>query len=97
MAETDFEGVPHEKTVTIEKDHGRIETREYYLINELDWLDNRQDWHGLNSVGVVVSKRTIQDKTTTETRLYISSLKSDVKRLAEGIRSKGCITRPCKL
>ena len=49
--ESGFEDVIHEKTVTIEKDHGRIETREYYLINELDWLENRQDWHGLNSVG----------------------------------------------
>lgn len=85
--ETGFEDVPHEKTVTIEKDHGRIETREYYLVNKLDWLENRQNWHGLNSLGVVVSKRTIQDKTTTETRLYISSLKSDVKRFAEGVRS----------
>ncbi|GAB1355829.1 ISAs1-like element ISEc1 family transposase [Erysipelotrichia bacterium] len=85
--ETGFEDVPHEKTVTIEKDHGRIETREYFLVNELDWLENRQDWHGLNSVGVVVSRRTIQDKTTSETRLYISSLKSDVKRFAEGVRS----------
>jgi predicted transposase YbfD/YdcC len=85
--ETSFEDVPHEKRVTIEKDHGRIETREYYLVNELDWLENRQNWHGLNSVGVVVSKRKFQDKTTMETRLYISSLKSDVKRFAEGVRS----------
>jgi predicted transposase YbfD/YdcC len=85
--ETNFEDVLHEKTVTIEKDHGRIETREYYLINELDWLENREDWVGLNSVGVVVSQRKTQDKTTTEARLYISSLKSDVKRFAEGVRS----------
>ncbi len=85
--ETKFENVLHEKTVTIEKDHGRIETREYYLVNELDWLENRKDWVGLNSIGVVVSKRTIRDKTTTETRLYISSLKSDVNRFAEGVRS----------
>lgn len=85
--ENDFEDVLHEKTVTIEKDHGRIETREYYLVNDIDWLDNRQDWKGLKSVGVVVSSRTIQGKTTTEKRLYISSLKSNVKRFAEGVRS----------
>jgi predicted transposase YbfD/YdcC len=71
--ETKFEDIPHEKTVTVEKDHGRIETREYYLVNNLDWLENRKDWVGLNSVGVVVSQRKSQGKTTTETRLYIAS------------------------
>lgn len=84
---TGFEDIPHEKTVLIEKDHGRIETREYYLVNELDWLENKKEWKGLNSIGVVVSTRKFQSKTTTETRLYISSLKSDVKKLAEGIRN----------
>ncbi len=85
--ETKFEDVPHEKTVTIEKDHGRIETREYYLINELDWLENRKDWVGLSSIGAVVSTRKIQNKTTKETRLYITSLKSSAKSFAEGVRS----------
>lgn len=85
--ETKFEDIPHEKMETIEKDHGRIETREYYLVNELDWLKNRDDWVGLNSVGVVVSQRKTRDKTTKEARLYISSLKSDVKRFADGVRS----------
>jgi predicted transposase YbfD/YdcC len=73
--------------IQVEKDHGRIETREYYLVNNLDWLENRKDWVGLNSVGVVVFQRKSQGKTTTETRLYIASLKSDVKRFAEGARS----------
>lgn len=85
--ETSFEDIPHEKTVMIEKDHGRIETREYYLVNELDWLGNKKEWKGLNSIGVVISTRKIQGKTTTETRLYISSLESNVKKLAEGIRN----------
>ncbi len=32
----------------LEKDHGRIEKRRYWLSNQIDWLDNRGDWTNLN-------------------------------------------------
>lgn len=84
--ETSFEDVEHEKYTTTEKDHGRIETREYYLLKDLDWLENKKAWCGLNSVGIVVSTRKTRGKTTTETRFYITSLKSNAKRFANGVR-----------
>ena len=30
-----------------EKDHGRIEKREYRLLTDLSWLPERQEWEGL--------------------------------------------------
>ena len=84
--ETNFDEVPHEKHKTNEKDHGRIETRQYYLISDLNWLENKKCWMGLNSIGVVVSKRKIGDKTSEERRLYITSLESNVKKFAQGVR-----------
>jgi len=32
------------KTVTKEKGHGRIETREYFLEPDIDWLPQKTDW-----------------------------------------------------
>ena len=40
-------------TKTSDKGHGRIETREYYLLTDISWLEQRNDWSGLKSVGMV--------------------------------------------
>lgn len=37
-------------------DHGRIETREYFMCADLSWLDNRRQWAGLKAV-VMAKKR----------------------------------------
>ena len=46
------EGVT-KKSVTHDKGHGRIETREYYLETDIDWLYQKPDWAGLNAIGMV--------------------------------------------
>ena len=37
---------------TVEKDHGRIETRRYYQSDYLDWFADKAKWEGLASVGI---------------------------------------------
>jgi hypothetical protein len=32
---------------TVEKDHGRIETRRYYQSAQVDWFADRAKWEGL--------------------------------------------------
>ena len=65
-----------EKHVTQEKGHGRIETREYYLCTDPDFLKLHGQWRDLRGVGMMKS-RIIQGKTTTEeTHYYISSLEN---------------------
>lgn len=59
---------------TVDGDHGRIETRTYTAIHDVDWLQERHDWPGLKSVVMVESKREIDGKITQETRFYITSL-----------------------
>ncbi len=71
---------------TVEKDHGRIETRRYYQSNYLDWFADQGKWEGLSSVGLVESLREIDGKTTLERRYYLSSLKLDVKTFARAVR-----------
>ena len=73
---------------TLEKSHGRIETRTYTSIDAIDWLRKRHAWVGLNSIVMVESIREIiGGKTETETRFYISSLAADAPRQGDAIRS----------
>jgi predicted transposase YbfD/YdcC len=75
---------------TLEKSHGRIETRTYTATDDIDWLKERHDWPGLTSVVMVESIREIISKKTepeTETRFYISSLAADAEGQGEAIRS----------
>src|SRR5271169_2308901 len=59
---------------TVDGDHGRIETRNYTVIHDVDWLQTRHQWPGLKAVVVVESRREISGKITNETRFYITSL-----------------------
>jgi len=71
---------------TVEKDHGRIETRRYWQSDVLDWFEDRTQWMGLQSVGRVESIRQIGEKITVERRYYLSSLSLEVKRFARAVR-----------
>jgi len=61
-------------TKTSEKGHGRIETRVYYLVTDISWLAQRNDWWGLKSVGMVKSNVIENGETRTYIRYFISSL-----------------------
>jgi predicted transposase YbfD/YdcC len=72
--------------VTVEKDHGRIETRRYYQSDYLAWFADLGKWEGLASVGMVESTREINGQVTRERRYYLSSLKLDVETFARAVR-----------
>lgn len=59
---------------TVDGDHGRIETRKTTVFHDVDWLQERHDWPGLQSVDVVESTKEIDGRTGSETRLYTPSL-----------------------
>ena len=59
---------------TVDAEHGRIETRNYTVIHDVGWLQERHKWPGLKAVVVVESQREIDGKITRETRFYITSL-----------------------
>jgi predicted transposase YbfD/YdcC len=78
---------PHGFAETVEKDHGRLETRRCYVFDQLECLHKPQQWSGLKSFVVIESERTIRDKTTQEERFYISSLAPNAQRISHAIRS----------
>jgi predicted transposase YbfD/YdcC len=71
---------------TIEKAHGRIETRECYVINNMEWLFEKENWEGIQSLIKIESTRWIKGKTKTEIRFYISSLNEDAKFINNAVR-----------
>jgi predicted transposase YbfD/YdcC len=71
---------------TVEKDHGRIETRRYYQSAALEWFADRPKWEGLRSVGMVEAIREVSGKATVERRYYLSSLSLGVETFARAVR-----------
>ena len=73
-------------TETVEKDHGRVETRRYFQSDQLDWFADLSKWEGLRSVGMVESIREWEDKKTVERRYYLSSLSLGIDTFARAVR-----------
>jgi predicted transposase YbfD/YdcC len=73
--------------------HGRIEQRSSQAIDNLTFLDDKEDWPGLKSIAKVISERTDKQsgKKSAETRYYISSLPSRPKVIGNAIRSHWAI------
>ncbi len=81
-----FKEVTHDFLETVEKGHGRIETRRYWITEKIDWFADRKKWEALRSMGMVESIRQIGEKTTIEKRFYLSSLKADAQEFARAVR-----------
>ena len=73
------------KIQTIEKGHGRIEKREYYILNDIKWLESKKEWQGLKSLGFVKSTVDEKGKIREFTRYFITSL-TDINEFAASVR-----------
>ena len=77
---------PDSTDETVDKGHGRLETRKCEVINKLDFLDEKEQWTGLKSLARITAKRETNGKETSEIRLYISSVEADAKSFNSFIR-----------
>ena len=84
----DWHDVPYRYQETVEKDHGRIEVRRCWMVEEvaIEWLERQDQWPGLASLAAIESERRLGKKVTKETRYFISSLTGNVQHLAEAAR-----------
>jgi len=82
---------PHSFAQTVDKDHGRLETRRCYVFDQLQCLDQSRQWKGLRCFVVLESERSRGDQTTRQQRFYLSSLAPDAPRIARTIRSHWAI------
>ena len=66
-------------------DHGRIENRQYYLCTNLSWLENKDEWPGLKAVAMAREERTVNGKSSTDVRFFLTSL-DNIELVKKSIR-----------
>lgn len=71
---------------TVEKAHGRIESRHVKAIGIENLPIDVAEWKGIKSIVEVRATREIKEKKSEETRYYISSLEADAEKLGRYIR-----------
>jgi len=71
---------PLAKETKIEKGHGRIDKRTAKVTHEVQWLNERGNWAGVQTIGAI--------DTPSETRLYISSRKLTPSELLDLTRKE---------
>jgi predicted transposase YbfD/YdcC len=85
---TDFQAIAHDTYRTLEKDHGRIEERRWWTIDDpeqLAYLNPTGAWRKLTSVAMVEAERTIGEVVTRETRYFIASVAA-AKAVGQAVR-----------
>jgi len=86
---THFRDVAHDFHQTVEKDHGRLETRRCWTIAEpsyLKYINDAQAWKHLRTIVMVEAERQVGDHTTVETRYFIASLENDAPLALHAVR-----------
>jgi predicted transposase YbfD/YdcC len=77
---------------TVEKGHGRIETRTFTASAQVDWIASERSYPGAPRFQHIKTILRVQDRTehadkcTRDTRFFISSAPLDIERLAHAAR-----------
>jgi predicted transposase YbfD/YdcC len=90
LEDSRFRAYDYDIEQTVDKDHGRLETRWCWTISDpavLRGLRGTQEWNNLRCVAKVRARRTVDDKVTVEDRYFLSSLDGRAKQLLMATRS----------
>jgi predicted transposase YbfD/YdcC len=87
MEHHESDGITFEDHETLERKRGRREQRMYWLAPAPVSLTASGEWKDLRTIGMVTSECAIGDKTTQETRYYISSISKDVTEFSRAVRA----------
>ena len=86
FADDDYTEPSLRRFTTFDCDHGREETREYFIADVPVELPMADEWTGLKSIGMVLRTRKEGDHTSEEVAFYITSLEAKVKAFARAVR-----------
>ena len=93
--ENDFADIIARRHVTMEKGHGREETRIYIQTPAPRDMPGFSKWNGLKTIGVILSICRRDGKETIDIRYYLSSLRLGVKQFARAARGHWGIENSC--
>ncbi len=82
-----FKEMTHDNFTTIEKGHGRIETRTCTTLSAQDWFPDMKEWAGLQSLVRIESTRETNGCEQRQVRYYLSSCPPDAHSLLKAVRS----------
>jgi len=71
---------------TTDADHGRLETRHYWITSDIECLGGKGSWAKITSVGLVESHREVGGAVSIEQRFFLTSLPCDAVRFAQAVR-----------
>jgi predicted transposase YbfD/YdcC len=87
----DYREVDSEALDTVERGHGRVETRRYRTLGDLSGVPRSALWKGMNRIGRVESTRESDGKVSRETRFFIGSIGTGVADFGRAVRGHlGC-------
>ena len=82
----DYKDVDSEFLETVERGHGRLETRRYRTLGDLSGVPRSKLWEAMNRIGMVESRREIDGQISIETRYFIGSIGTSAARFAHSVR-----------
>jgi predicted transposase YbfD/YdcC len=86
FADDDYTEPSLRRFKTVDRDHGREETRAYFIADVPADFPGADDWIGLKSIGMVLRTRKEGDYISEEAAYYITSLEAKVKPFARAVR-----------
>ena len=89
-----FSGVSYDYYEELDKDHGRLETRRYWITEQLGTLPDTSHWKGLHSIGMVERECFQADNATVERRYFINSIPANAKQFATAVRGHWGVENP---
>jgi len=81
-----LDGITAARHTTVDADHGRLETRHYWITSDIESLGVKGSWAKIASVGLVESHREVGGKVSIEQRFFLTSLPSDAVRFGQAVR-----------
>ena len=89
LAESNFTAYEYDYGVTVDKNHGRIETRRCWTISDPDLIRHLRgagNWRGLTTLVKVQSERRVGDKRSLESRYFIASYHDTAQHILQNSR-----------
>ena len=86
MEEMKKQGYAFDEHTTVDGGHGRVETRRAIVTSDIDWLEDKNDWDGVKSIGMLESIREIDGNRSHERRYYICSLNANARTFGQAVR-----------
>ena len=81
-----LDDITSERHTTIDADHGRLETRHYWITSDIECLGVKGSWANIASVGLVESHREVGGEVSIEQRYFLTSLPCDAVHFAQAVR-----------